>query len=45
MTLTRVTAAAHEAGFASSAHLSTAFRGMFGIAPSVLLAIGAEISG
>ena len=32
-----LTAAAFEAGFASSAHLSTTFRAMFGIPPSVLL--------
>ena len=30
--------AAHAAGFASSAHLSTAFKAMFGLAPSQLLA-------
>lgn len=38
-----LTHAAHEAGFASSAHLSTAFRAMFGLAPSRLLAAGAVI--
>ena len=38
-----LTHAAHEAGFASSAHLSTAFRAMFGLAPSSLLAAGAVI--
>lgn len=37
------TAAAHGAGFASSAHLSTAFRAMFGLAPSDLLRLGIEI--
>jgi AraC-like DNA-binding protein len=31
-----LTAAAHAAGFASSAHFSTAFRRMFGLAPSRL---------
>jgi AraC-like DNA-binding protein len=35
-----LTAAAMEAGFASSAHLSASFRDMFGIAPSHLLAAG-----
>lgn len=38
-----LTAAAQEAGFASSAHLSTAFRGMFGITPSRLVEAGARI--
>lgn len=33
-----LTAAAHAAGFASSAHLSTAFKDMFGMTPSQLLA-------
>lgn len=42
-----LTAAAHAAGFSSSAHFSTAFKDMFGLAPSQLLAlkpvlIGAE---
>ena len=32
-----LTEAAHTAGFASSAHLSTAFSTMFGLAPSALL--------
>lgn len=32
-----LTTAAHAAGFASSAHLSEAFRQMFGLAPSTLL--------
>lgn len=32
-----LTDAAHDAGFASSAHLSTAFREMFGMAPSQLV--------
>lgn len=35
-----LTEAAHAAGFASSAHLSTAFSGMFGLAPSDLLKAG-----
>lgn len=39
-TLTR---AAHEAGFASSAHLSSSFKGMFGLMPSDLAALGAEV--
>lgn len=34
-----LTEAAHAAGFASSAHLSSAFKQMFGIAPSQLLAV------
>jgi AraC-like DNA-binding protein len=38
-----LTAAAHDAGFASSAHFSTAFKAMFGIAPSSLLAMGVRI--
>lgn len=33
-----LTSAAHDAGFASSAHLSTAFKEMFGMPPSALLA-------
>lgn len=33
-----LTHAAHEAGFASSAHLSAAFREMFGLVPSALVA-------
>jgi len=37
-----LTTAAHEAGFASSAHLSTSFRDTFGIKPSVLLAMQAD---
>ena len=32
-----LTEAAHAAGFASSAHFSTAFRDMFGMMPSELL--------
>lgn len=32
-----LTAAAHEAGFASSAHLSAAFKDMFGLTPSEIL--------
>jgi AraC-like DNA-binding protein len=35
-----LTEAAHAAGFASSAHLSTAFSAMFGLAPSTLLKAG-----
>jgi AraC-like DNA-binding protein len=35
-----LTEAAHRAGFASSAHLSVAFRRMFGLAPSALLRPG-----
>lgn len=35
-----LTEAAYSAGFASSAHLSTAFSGMFGLAPSDLLKAG-----
>lgn len=38
-----LTAAAHGAGFASSAHLSSAFRAMFGLAPSELIGLGVEI--
>jgi len=34
-----LTDAAHAAGFSSSAHLSTAFKDMFGMAPSQLLAL------
>ncbi len=34
-----LTTAAHGAGFSSSAHLSTAFKAMFGISPSQLLAL------
>lgn len=36
-----LTAAALEAGFASSAHFSEAFRQMFGLSPSALLSAGA----
>ena len=32
-----LTEAAHAAGFASSAHFSTAFRDMFGMTPSELV--------
>jgi AraC-like DNA-binding protein len=39
-----LTYAAHDAGFASSAHLSTAFREMFGLTPSSLAALGAGFS-
>jgi AraC-like DNA-binding protein len=39
-TLTR---AAHGAGFASSAHLSTAFKSMFGLTPSALLALNVTL--
>lgn len=35
-----LTTAAYAAGFSSSAHLSSAFRNMFGLAPSTLLAAG-----
>jgi AraC-like DNA-binding protein len=35
-----LTEAAHAAGFASSAHFSTAFRAMFGLSPSGLLRAG-----
>lgn len=35
-----LTVAAHDAGFSSSAHLSTAFRKMFGLSPSRLLKAG-----
>lgn len=38
-----LTSAAHDAGFSSSAHLSTAFRKMFGLAPSWLLKAGVRI--
>jgi AraC-like DNA-binding protein len=38
-----LTAAAQDAGFASSAHFSVAFRRMFGLAPSRLLAVGAVL--
>ncbi|HEV2688868.1 MAG TPA: AraC family transcriptional regulator [Bryobacteraceae bacterium] len=35
-----LTEAAHLAGFADSAHLSRTFRGMFGVAPSLLFTRG-----
>ena len=38
-----LTQAALEAGFSGSAHLSAAFRAMFGIKPSLLLSLGADI--
>jgi AraC-like DNA-binding protein len=38
-----LTEAAHSAGFSSSAHLSSSFRQMFGLSPSSLLALGAQI--
>lgn len=38
-----LTQAALEAGFSGSAHLSAAFRAMFGTKPSLLLSLGAEI--
>ena len=38
-----LTDAAYAAGFASSAHLSTAFKRMFGMTPSALVALGAVI--
>lgn len=37
-----LTAAAHEAGFSSSAHLSSAFRAMCGISPSTLRKLGVQ---
>lgn len=40
---TSLTAAAYEAGFASSAHLSATFRDMFGLTPSGLVALGVRI--
>jgi AraC-like DNA-binding protein len=39
-----LTQAAQEAGFASSAHLSTSFRAMFGLSPSRLVAAGVQIT-
>jgi AraC-like DNA-binding protein len=38
-----LTDAAYDAGFASSAHLSTTFREMFGLTPSRLVALGVDI--
>lgn len=38
-----LTEAAFEAGFASSAHLSAAFRAMFGLSPSALTAAGPDL--
>ncbi|HYE00908.1 MAG TPA: helix-turn-helix domain-containing protein [Alphaproteobacteria bacterium] len=38
-----LTEAALDAGFGGSAHLSAAFRAMFGIMPSLLLSLGTEI--
>jgi AraC-like DNA-binding protein len=38
-----LTEAAHAAGFASSAHLSSTFKGMFGLTASDLLALGVAI--
>ncbi len=38
-----LTEVAHDSGFASSAHLSAAFRGMFGLSPSELMKSGAQI--
>jgi AraC-like DNA-binding protein len=38
-----LTVAAHEAGFASSAHFSDQFRRLFGLKPSALVALGPEI--
>jgi AraC-like DNA-binding protein len=38
-----LTAAAMAAGFASSAHLSTTFKTMFGITPSQLVRLGTRI--
>ncbi|MEL7446509.1 MAG: helix-turn-helix transcriptional regulator [Pseudomonadota bacterium] len=37
-----LTNAAHAAGFASSAHLSTAFKQMFGLSPSTLIKAGVQ---
>ncbi len=37
-----LTEAAYSAGFASSAHLSSAFKAMFGLAPSALVKLGAS---
>lgn len=37
-----LTAAAHDSGFSSSAHLSSAFKEMFGLAPSDMLRLGVE---
>lgn len=39
-----LTTAALEAGFASSAHFSTAFRAMFGVSPSMLIKTGLIVS-
>lgn len=38
-----LTEVAHDSGFASSAHLSAAFREMFGLSPSELMKLGASI--
>jgi AraC-like DNA-binding protein len=38
-----LTHAAHDAGFASSAHLSATFRDMFGLTPSALVGLGVRI--
>ncbi len=38
-----LTHAAHEAGFASSAHLSSTFKEMFGLPPSALVATGMHL--
>ena len=38
-----LTEAAHAAGFASSAHLSSTFRRMFGLTATDLLALGVAI--
>lgn len=38
-----LTVAAHAAGFSSSAHLSSTFRAMFGLCPSDLVTLGAEV--
>ncbi|MFN0301661.1 MAG: helix-turn-helix domain-containing protein [Burkholderiales bacterium] len=40
---TSLTEAAHQAGFSSSAHLSSSFRAMFGSSPSSLLTAGCRI--
>lgn len=43
LTENSLTDAAHEAGFADSAHFSRTFKGMFGIAPSLLLVPGSGL--
>jgi methylphosphotriester-DNA--protein-cysteine methyltransferase len=41
----RLTDAAHDAGFSSSAHFSFAFKEMFGLAPSLLVKQGLRRAG